>query len=171
MNLAYRWFCGLDLTHKVPDHSTFSQNRRRRFQDNPLFREIFNEIIIQCINSGIVHGETVVADGSFLPANVSAKSSVEVIETIQQSSIHYLEALEKEMSKMPGYQPPTTKEVLKRRLKSSTDPDCGYINQRNKKGFGYLAEMTVDTDHGIITGVDCYSANHRESDILFFVFD
>ena len=26
--------------------------------------------------------------------------------------------------------------------------------------------MTVDTCHGIITGVDCYPANHRESDII-----
>ena len=33
LNLAYRWFCGIDLMHKVPDHSTFSQNRRRRFQE------------------------------------------------------------------------------------------------------------------------------------------
>ena len=32
LNFAYRWFCGIDLMHKVPDHSTFSQNRRRRFR-------------------------------------------------------------------------------------------------------------------------------------------
>lgn len=127
---------------------------------------MFNEIVIQCINKGIVSGETMVADGSFLPANVSVKSSVEVIETVQQSSIHYLDELEKEMSELPGYQPSMTKEITKRSLKSSTDPDCGYINQKNKKGLGYLTEMTVDTDCGIITGMDCYSANHRESDIV-----
>ena len=33
LNLAYRWFCGIDLMDRVPDHSTFSQNRRRRFQE------------------------------------------------------------------------------------------------------------------------------------------
>ena len=27
LNLAYRWFCRLDLTDSVPDHSTFSKNR------------------------------------------------------------------------------------------------------------------------------------------------
>lgn len=166
LNLAYRWFCELDLTQRVPDHSTFSQNRRRRFKDNTLFREMFNEIVIQCINKGIVSGETIVADGSFIPANISLKSSVEVIETIQQSSVHYLDELEKEMSEIPGYQSPTTKEITRRSLKSSTDPDCGYINQKNKKGLGYLTEMTVDTDYGIITGVDCFPANHRESDII-----
>lgn len=51
-------------------------------------------------------------------------------------------------------------------MKSSTDPDCGYIHQKCKKVLGYLTEMTVDTKHGIITGVDCYPANRRESDII-----
>lgn len=40
LKLAYRWFCGIDLMHRVPDHSTFSQNRRRRFQEAGIFREI-----------------------------------------------------------------------------------------------------------------------------------
>ena len=29
LHLAYRWFCRLDLDDQVPDHSTFSVNRRR----------------------------------------------------------------------------------------------------------------------------------------------
>ena len=45
LNLAYRWFCGIDLMNRVPDHSTFSQNRRRRFQEAGIFREIFNMIL------------------------------------------------------------------------------------------------------------------------------
>ena len=31
VNVAYRWFLGLTLQEKVPDASTLSQNRRRRF--------------------------------------------------------------------------------------------------------------------------------------------
>ena len=38
LNLAYRWFCGLDLNDAVPDHSTFSKNRHalpgRRMRSN-----------------------------------------------------------------------------------------------------------------------------------------
>ena len=30
LNLAYRWFCKLDLTDPIPDHSTFSKNRPRQ---------------------------------------------------------------------------------------------------------------------------------------------
>jgi hypothetical protein len=38
LNLAYRWFCRLDLTDRAPDHSIFSKNRRGRFRDCDLFR-------------------------------------------------------------------------------------------------------------------------------------
>lgn len=33
VNIAYRWFFGLDPEDTVPDHSTFSQLRRRKFND------------------------------------------------------------------------------------------------------------------------------------------
>ncbi|MCI8786548.1 MAG: hypothetical protein HFI84_07815 [Eubacterium sp.] len=166
LNLAYRWFCGLDLMHRVPDHSTFSQNRKRRFKDAGIFREIFNEIVLKCIRLGIVSRETGVSDGSFLPSNVSWDSRYEAVETIQRSTIKYMEELETELSSMPGYKKPENVEVEKESLKSCTDPECGYIHQARKKGLGYLTEMTVDTSHGIITGVDCYPANQRESDII-----
>lgn len=41
LNLAYRWFCRLDLTVPVPDHSTFSKNRHGRFRDSNLLRHLF----------------------------------------------------------------------------------------------------------------------------------
>ena len=69
LNLAYLWFCGIDLMDRVLDHSTFSQNRRRRFQEAGIFREIFNKIVSKCIDLGIVSGEIGVADGSFLPTD------------------------------------------------------------------------------------------------------
>ena len=166
LNLAYRWFCGIDLTQRAPDHSTFSQNRRRRFQDAGIFRENFNEIVLQCIQFGIVSGETGIADGSFLPSNVSWNSRYEVVETVNRSTIKYMSELEEELASMPGYRKPENEETEKKSLKSRTDPECGYIHQARKKGLGYLTEMTVDTSHGIITGVDCYPANQRESDII-----
>lgn len=166
LNLAYRWFCGIDLMYRVPDHSTFSQNRKRRFQEAGIFREIFNEIVLKCIELGIVSGETGVADGSFLPSNVSWESRYEAVETVQRSTVKYMEELEAELSFMPGYKEPENVKKEKESLKSRTDPECGYIHQARKKGLGYLTEMTVDTRHGIITGVDCYPANQRESDII-----
>ena len=166
LNLTYCWFCGMDLMQKVPDHSTFRQNRKRRFKDSMIFREIFNEIVLRCIEFGIVSGETGVADGSFLPSNVSWESRYDTVETVRCSTIKYMDELENELSSMPGYVIPESIETEKMYLKSHTDLECGYIHQASKKGFGYLTEMTVDTKHGIITGVDCYPANKRESDII-----
>ena len=51
VNMAYRWFLGLDLDDRVPDHSTISQNRRRRFQGDNLYRRLFEQILRQCMEN------------------------------------------------------------------------------------------------------------------------
>ena len=38
LNLAYRWFCRLDLNDRIPDHSTFSMNRHGHFRESELLR-------------------------------------------------------------------------------------------------------------------------------------
>jgi len=38
LNLAYRWFCRLDLSDPIPNHSTFSKNRHGRFRESALGR-------------------------------------------------------------------------------------------------------------------------------------
>lgn len=166
LNIAYRWFCGFNLMDKIPNHSVFSQNRRRRFTDDQIFRGIFNRIVIECIEKKLVTGEKVVSDGSFIPANVAWDSRVETTAFVEKSVVSYLDDLDAELKMTPGYIEPKPIAEEKLQLKSSTDADCGYIHQERKKGLGYLTQMTVDTEHGIITGVDCYPANRRESDII-----
>jgi hypothetical protein len=41
LNLAYRWFCKMDLSDPIPDHSTFSKNRHGRFRDSDVLRHVF----------------------------------------------------------------------------------------------------------------------------------
>ncbi|GHU59637.1 hypothetical protein FACS189444_5290 [Spirochaetia bacterium] len=106
------------------------------------------------------------SDGSFIPANVSWNRKVEITRVVEPSTVDYLEALDIELKNTEGYTEPVPTIIKKKALKSVTDPDCGSIHQELKKGLGYLTEMTVDTGHGIITGVDCYPANRRESDII-----
>ena len=56
LNLAYRWFCrGLDGA--VPDHSTFSKNRRGRFRESDLLRKVFETTVQRCMAEGLVGGE------------------------------------------------------------------------------------------------------------------
>ncbi len=57
LNLAYRWFCRLGLEDRVPNHSTFSVNRHGRFRRSDVFRLVFESIVRQCMDSGLVAGE------------------------------------------------------------------------------------------------------------------
>jgi len=45
VNLAYRWFCGLGIEDKVPDHSVFSRARNERFRDHDIFRHVFERVV------------------------------------------------------------------------------------------------------------------------------
>ena len=163
LNLAYRWFCGFELDETIPDHSTFSKTRTRKWQQSDLFQKVFQEIVKRCITSGLIDGKAMAADGSYIPANVSRESWVDVEVEIEQSMQSYLDCLDEELSQQPGFKKPRVKTVKKRRTTSRTDPDSGYINHGSKRGIGYLMESTVDCKHGIVTGVDVYSANEKES--------
>ena len=45
VNVAYRWFLGLDMMDPVPHFSTFGKNYTRRFKDTDLFEHIFSKIL------------------------------------------------------------------------------------------------------------------------------
>jgi transposase len=47
VNLAYRWFCGLSIEDKVPDHSAFSRARHERFRDSDIFRRVFEPLFVK----------------------------------------------------------------------------------------------------------------------------
>ena len=163
LNIAYRWFCGFELDDTIPNHSTFSKTRARKWQQSSLFQKAFYEIVKQCIDSGLIDGEAMAADGSYIPANVSRESWINVEIEVEQSMQSYLDSLDEELSNQPGFKKPPTKIVRKRRTTSQTDSDSGYINHGSKRGIGYLMEATVDCKHGILTGVDVYHANEKES--------
>ncbi len=71
VNLAYRWFIGLGLRDKVPDASTFSQNRRRRFTENTIYQEIFDEIVVQAMGRKLISGRFLYTDSTHLKASAN----------------------------------------------------------------------------------------------------
>src|SRR3974377_867643 len=56
VNLAYRWFCGLSIEDKIPDHSAFSRARNDRFRNSGVFRSVFERVVGACIAAGRVGG-------------------------------------------------------------------------------------------------------------------
>ena len=68
VNLAYRWFCGLSIEDKIPDHSAFSRARHERFCDSNIFRRVFERVVESCIAAGLIGGEGFAVDASLIVA-------------------------------------------------------------------------------------------------------
>src|SRR5919109_545913 len=75
VNLAYRWFCGLSIEDKIPDHSAFSRARNERFRDSDIFRRVFERVVGACIGAGLVGGEGLAVDASLIVADANKQRS------------------------------------------------------------------------------------------------
>jgi transposase len=102
LNLAYRWFCRLDLDGHVPDHSTFSKNRHGRFRHSNAFRHVFETVVGRCIKEGLVGGEGFAVDASLIAADANKQRSVSSAEPMDWSLAasrravrEYLDSLDK----------------------------------------------------------------------------
>ena len=76
-NMALRWFVGLNLDQDAWDASTFSQNRRRRFDDSGVLEKLFDQTVKRRMAEGLV-SRHVSADGTLVRANASFKSFVPI---------------------------------------------------------------------------------------------
>jgi len=168
VNVAYRWFLGMTLTEKVPDASTLSQNRRRRFRESAIYQEIFDEIVLQAMKRRLVDGKTLYTDSTHLKANTNKHKFKK--EVVQKSTRDYLDALEQAIDedRLEHGKPPLTPEerepVVKETKISTTDPESGYMVRDGKpKGFFYLDHRTVDGLHNIITDSFVTSAALHDS--------
>ena len=164
VNVAYRWFLGLSLTDKIPDASTLSQNRRRRFNDSNVYQEIFDQIVFQAMKRKLVTGKTLYTDSTHLKANANKNKWVKA--DAQASAREYLNDLEDAINQeriQNGKKPlaPQSKEPIKKEVKqSTTDPESGYMVRDGKpKGFFYLDHRTVDGQCNIITDVHVTAGN------------
>src|SRR5256714_4694003 len=76
VNLAYRWFCGLSIEDKIPDHSAFSRARNERFRDNDIFRQVFERVVEACISAGLVGDKEFAVDASLIQADANKQRSI-----------------------------------------------------------------------------------------------
>ncbi len=93
LNNAYRWFLGLGLFDRVPDHSTISQLRHRKLNGTDLFRRIFERILLLCTENGLVDGKLILTDSTHVKANASKKS--EIKEQIEKETGAYWKRLDR----------------------------------------------------------------------------
>lgn len=168
VNVAYRWFLGLGLRDRVPDHSTISQNRHGRFAQSMIFQEIFDEIVLQAVQRKLVGGRSLYTDSTHLKA--SANKNRLTTEEVEETTRAYLDELEEAVNEdreQHGKKPLDPKPAASKRKsvkKSTTDPDSGYMVREGKpEGFFYLDHRTVDGENNIITDVHVTPANVHDS--------
>ena len=128
-----------------------------------MFKQIFLEIVRCCMEQKLIDGKEMACDGSYIPAEVSRNSWIDIEVEVEQSMQIYLDDLDQELASQPGFKNPPIHTVTKKITTSTTDPECGYIHHGSKQGVGYLMEATVDCKYGIVTGVDVFPANKKES--------
>lgn len=169
VNVAYRWFLGFSLTDKIPDHSTISQNRRRRFKGTDIAQQIFDNIVLQAISHKLVEGKVLYTDSTHLKASANKKKMIE--QEVEKSVKDYMEELEKAIDedriahgKKPLKKTEKSPEIKVTKV-STTDPESGYMVRDGKpEGFFYLDNRTVDSKHNIITDVYVTPGNTNDVD-------
>ena len=112
MNMAYRWFIGYGITDKLPDVSVIWQNRRRRFRHSDVPQQIFDEIVRQAMDAGLVDGKVLYTDSTHLKANAN-KGKFENV-TVTETPKAYLKELDKAVAedrKKHGKKPLKQKQV------------------------------------------------------------
>jgi transposase len=156
MHLAWRWFTGLGFDQEIPHHSTFSKNRHGRFLESNLFQQLFEQIVIRCMETGLVHGDHLSVDGSFIEANAAKESRIpreqlaevaQVNHTVRQ----YLVELEE--------QNPVEEPVHQQEQVSTTDPDSTYATKGGTPArLGYYDNYLIDNHSCVIVGVEATAA-------------
>ena len=73
VNVAYRWFLGLEMLDPVPHFSTFGKNYSRRFKDTDLFEQIFEHILSECYKYKLVDPTEVFVDATHVKARANNK--------------------------------------------------------------------------------------------------
>jgi transposase len=159
VNLAYRWFCGLSIEDKLPDHSAFSRARNERFHDSDIFRRVFERVVAACIAAGLVGGEGFAVDASLIAADANKHRSIpggewnKDIDPEQASRAvkEYLATLD---DRAFGAASEVTPKFI-----SPSDPAAQWTGAlRNAAFFAYADNYLIDVKVGVIMDVEASRA-------------
>ena len=159
VNLAYRWFCGLSIEDKIPDHSAFSRARNERFRDSGIFRRVFERVVAACIAAGLVGGEGFAVDASLIAADANKQRSIPgkdwdkngAPEKASRAVQEYLATLD---ATAFGAASDVTPKFVSR-----SDPAAQWTGaQRGPAFFAYSDNYLIDLKAGVIMDVEASRA-------------
>ena len=124
---------------------------------NPdVFQELFERIVEQCMAVGLVQGEQMSVDGSFIQANADHHSRIPREQLAEAAKVNYgarkyLEELEQENG--------DGEPVHQQDKVSTTDPDATYMTKGNRAAeLGYFNNYLIDNESCVIVGVQATAA-------------
>lgn len=173
VNVAYRWFLGLELDEKVPHFSTFGKNYTRRFEGTDLFEKIFQHILEECYKYKLVDPSEVYVDATHVKARANSKKMQKRIA--KKEALFYAEQLKKDINEdriVHGKKPLKDKDdddkssgtsdkfedytddvpLDGKEIRcSTTDPDSGWFRKgEHKHVFAYGIETACDKNGWIL---------------------
>ena len=171
-NNLYRWFIGYNLNEEVPNHSTYSQNYKRKFckLGKDLLQTVFDKVIELLINWNCLDMTAVYIDSTHTKASANKKKNHK--ETVKIEAKKYQKELDLEIA-LKGLQDEAltdeeyleevekivkcneevdTEEVIgeKEIIVSDVDKDAGMLYKSDKeKMFGYNTSVICDNNNYI----------------------
>ena len=137
LNIAYRWFCGFELDDTIPNHSTFSKTRTRKWQQSDLFQKAFYEIVKQCIDSGLDCKHGILTGVDVYPAN--EKESLLVLRHLERQII--LGIPMSRLARDRGYETGAVHRGLELLGITGYIPAIQFSNPPEKYGFSYVPQL------------------------------
>ena len=128
-----------------------------------MFEELFEQIVRQCIEVGLVRGQHLSVDGSFVEANAAKESRIPREQLAEAAQVHgtvrqYLEELEQ--------QNPIAEPVHQQEQVSTTDADSTYATKGSTPArLGYYDNYLVDNDSCVIVGVQATAARMSQETV------
>ena len=161
-NMALRWFVGLGLEEQPWDASTFSQNRRRRFDRSGVLERLFDQTVKRAMKENLI-SRHLSADGTLVRANASFKSFVPIEVAMDPEEYKKrLRSADEDDQQGPPQDPgnPTVDFRGEKRgnktHRSMTDPDCRFVS-KGSSGTGaypgYTVNALMENRNRILVGV------------------
>ena len=192
-NNLYRWFIGYNLNEEVPDHSTYSQNYKRKFSklEKDILQTVFDKVIELLIDYNCLDMTAVYIDSTNTKAYANKKKNHKELVKIEAkkyqkeleleialkglneeelSDEEYLEEVERIIKCNEEVK---AEEVLgeKEIIVSNTDKDAGMLYKSDKeKMFAYNTSVICENNNYILT-VNTNPSNMHDSVAFYDSFD
>jgi len=159
VNFAYRWYCGLSVEDKIPDHSAFSRARNDRFRDSDIFRSVFERVVGACLGAGLVGGEGFAVDASLIVADANKQRSIPGSEWSKELDAQEASRAAKEyLATLDDAAFGAASDVTPKFV-SPSDPAAQWTGaMRGPAFFAYADNYLIDVKFGVIMDVQASRA-------------